>query len=165
MENAASWNGNWAWSLPLIVLNVIFHVIGLGFLNVKMLQLLSIAKEHRYFVYVFAVVMGITTILATLLHGIEAGIWAAAYRALGALPDNKSALLYSLSAITTYGHSELYLASHWRLMGALEALNGVILIGLTTAFMYGMIQRVWPIEERQWRAPPLPWAKPKSVPK
>lgn len=157
MENAASWNGNLAWSLPLIVVSVIFHVIGLGFINVKMVQLLSTAKEHRFFVYVFAVVMGITTILATLLHGIEAGIWAAAYRLLGALPDNKSALLYSLSAITTYGHSELYLEAHWRLMGALEALNGVILIGLTTAFMYGMIQRVWPIEKREWSGPPLPW--------
>ncbi len=165
MDNAASWNGNWAWSLPLIVVNVIFHVIGLGFMNVKMLQWLSIAKEHRYFVYLFAVVMGITTILATVLHGVEAGIWAAAYRALGALPDNKSALLYSLSAITTYGHSELYLASHWRLMGALEALNGVILIGLTTAFMYGMIQRVWPVEKREWHAPPMPWVKQEGLPK
>ena len=43
-------------------------------------------------------------------------------------------------------------------MGALEALNGVILIGLTTAFMYGMIQRVWPIERREWRRS-LPWLR------
>ena len=162
MEDAASWNGNWAWSLPLIVLNVTFHVIGLGFINVKLIQVLTVAKESRYFVYVFALIMGITAILATVLHGIEAGIWAAAYRALGALPDNKSALLYSLSAITTYGHSEIFLAAHWRLMGALEALNGLILFGLTTAFMYGMIQRVWPLERREWRAPPLPWSKHRS---
>ncbi len=159
MEDAASWNGNWAWSLPLIVLNVTFHVIGLGFINVKVIQVLTVAKENRFFVYVFALIMGITAILATVLHGIEAGIWAAAYRALGALPDNKSALLYSLSAMTTYGHSEIFLAAHWRLMGALEALNGLILFGLTTAFMYGMIQRVWPLERREWRAPALPWSK------
>ena len=74
-----------------------------------------------------------------MLHAIEAGIWAAAYRLLGALPDNKSAILYSLSAITTYGHSEIFLTDRWRLMGALEALNGIILIGLTTALMYGLI--------------------------
>ncbi len=162
MEDAASWNGNWAWSLPLIVLNVTFHVIGLGFINVKLIRVLTVAKESRYFVYVFALIMGITAILATVLHGIEAGIWAAAYRVLGALPDNKSALLYSLSAITTYGHSEIFLAAHWRLMGALEALNGLILFGLTTAFMYGMIQRVWPLERREWNAPPLPWSKHRS---
>jgi hypothetical protein len=124
--------------------------------------LLAAAQEHRYFVYLFALVMGITAILATILHGIEAGIWAAAYRLLGALPDDRSALLYSLSAITTYGHSEIYLAGRWRLMGALEALNGVILLGLTTAFMYGMIQRVWPIERREWRAPTLSWFRRRS---
>jgi uncharacterized membrane protein len=156
MNGAASWDIDWAWSLPLIVVNVIIHVIGLGFINVQLYRVLTAAQEHRFFVYLFAVVMGITAILATILHGIEAGIWAAAYRILAALPDNKSALLYSLSAITTYGHSEIYLNTHWRLMGALEALNGVILLGLTTAFMYGMIQRAWPIEQREWSAPILP---------
>jgi len=156
MNGAASWDIDWAWSLPLIVVNVIIHVIGIGFINVQLYRVLTAAQEHRFFVYLFAVVMGITAILATILHGIEAGIWAAAYRILGALPDNKSALLYSLSAITTYGHSEIYLNTHWRLMGALEALNGVILLGLTTAFMYGMIQRAWPIERREWSAPILP---------
>jgi hypothetical protein len=52
----------------------------------------------------------------------------------------------SLNAITSYGHTELNLAPHWRLMGALEALNGWLLFGLTAAFLYGHIQRVWPPE-------------------
>jgi hypothetical protein len=30
------------------------------------------------------------------------------------------------------------------MMGALEALNGMLLFGLTTAFLFAMIQRVWP---------------------
>jgi hypothetical protein len=44
--------------------------------------------------------------------------------------------------MTTYGHARLDLASHWQLMGALEALNGMILFGLTTAFLYGMIREL-----------------------
>jgi len=159
MADAASWNGNWAWGLPLITLNVILHVIGLGFINVKVIQVLTVAREDRYYLYMFALVMGVATMLVTVLHAIEAGVWAAAYRALGALPDNKTALLYSLSAITTYGHADIFLAQHWRLMGPLEALNGAILFGLTTAFLYGTIQRVWPVEKREWRAPLMPWVK------
>jgi len=31
-------------------------------------------------------------------------------------------------------------------MGALEALNGMLLFGLTTAFLYGHIRQVWPAE-------------------
>ena len=93
----------------------------------------------------FAVVMSITSLLVTVLHGIEAGLWAAAYRTLGALPDNRSAMLYSLNAITSYGHAELFLKKRWELMGASEALNGMLLFGLSTAFLFAMIQRVWPL--------------------
>jgi hypothetical protein len=142
LDTATVWDGNWAWSLPLIVITVIFHVIGLVFINEKVIQAMRFMRRTRRFLFAFALVMGGATLLAIILHGIEAGIWAAVYRFLGALPDGKSALLYSLSAMTTYGHEPFQLAAHWQLMGALEALNGMILFGLTTAFLYGMIRTV-----------------------
>jgi hypothetical protein len=148
MHSALSWDGNWAWSLPLVVITVILHVIGLGFINRRVLQTINLVKDHPNFNVLFVIVMGVTTLLATLLHALEAGIWAVIYRVVGAVPDGKSALLYSLNAITTYGHSDLNLAPHWELMGAVEALNGMLLFGLTTAFLYGMLQRVWPTEGR-----------------
>jgi hypothetical protein len=162
MNAASAWDGNWAWGLPLIAVTVIFHVIGLGLINVRAVELITLVRGRRRFVFVFAFVLGVTTILATVLIGAEAGMWAVAYRMLGALPDNRSAMLYSLSAITTYGHAELFLQDRWKLLGALEALNGIMLLGLTTAFMYGIVQRVWPIEERDLRAPRIGWSKHKK---
>jgi hypothetical protein len=50
--------------------------------------------------------------------------------------------------MTTYGHQPLYLADHGHLMGALEALNGMILFGLTTAFLFSTIREVWPAKSR-----------------
>jgi hypothetical protein len=100
-------------------------------------------REHRHPTVVFAVVMGTTVLLATTLHAVEAGIWAISYRFLGAMPDFKAAMLYSLNAITSYGHESLLLESHWQLMGAIEALNGCLLFGLTTAFLFGIIQKIW----------------------
>jgi hypothetical protein len=81
-------------------------------------------------------------LLATVLHGIEANIWAVAYRLLDALPDFKSAVLYSLNAMTSYGHTNLNLEPHWHLLGAMEALNGWLLFGLTTAFLFAVIEEV-----------------------
>ena len=52
-------------------------------------------------------------------------------------------MLYSLNAITAFGHVNLYLADQWQLMGSLEALNGWILFGLSTAFLFGLIERLW----------------------
>ena len=142
--DVGAWNANWAWSLPLIVLNVVIHVIGLGLISESVVRVLSGALRHRRFVPSFVVGMAVAALLATALHGIEAATWAAAYRILGALPDTKSAMLYSLSAMTSYGHANLFLEEQWQLMGALEALNGMLLFGLTTA----MIQRVWPLGSR-----------------
>jgi hypothetical protein len=73
----------------------------------------------------------------------EGLIWAGSYRLLEALPDTKTAMLYSLNAMTSYGHANLYLAPRWEMMGALEALNGWILFGLTTAFLFTVLQKVW----------------------
>lgn len=147
-----AWHDDWLWSLPLIVANVVLHVVGLGFINAAILRALGAVEDRRHLLLLFILVIGGTTLAATLLHAFEAATWAGAYVALGALSDHKMALLYSLGAMTTYGHANIYLEPHWRLMGALEALNGMLLFGLTTAFLYGMIQRVWPIERRRWRA-------------
>ena len=91
---------------------------------------------------VLAVPMGYVTLLIICLHGLEAVIWAAAYRFLGALPNARYAMLYSLNAITSYGHTDLNLEDRWQLMGALEALDGWLLFGLTTAFLFATIQRI-----------------------
>jgi hypothetical protein len=143
-----AWNADWAWSLPLIAVNVVIHVFCLGLFTGKLEYLLGTRKDGRHFMTTFAVVMSIAVTLATLLHGIEGALWAGAYRALGALPDSKSAMLYSLSALTSYGHANLYLEGQWQMMGALEALNGMLLFGLTTAFLFAMIQRIWPAGSR-----------------
>jgi hypothetical protein len=146
-----AWDVDWAWGLPLIVLNVVIHVLGLGLINERVVRDLTGAMNRRHFTAAFTVVMGAAALLATILHGIEGTIWAAAYRFLGALPDNKSAMLYSLSAITSYGHANIFLEPHWQMMGALEALNGMLLFGLTTAFLFAMIQAVWSANSRARR--------------
>ncbi len=138
----SSWSADWAWGLPLIVLTVVVHVFGLGLISQRAVRVSSGIDERRHRTAVFVVVMGAATLLATSLHGMEAGIWAATYRLLGALPDGKSAMLYSLNAMTSYGHTNLSLEPHWHLMGAIEALNGWLLFGLTAAFLFALFQKV-----------------------
>jgi MFS superfamily sulfate permease-like transporter len=138
-----AWSSNWLWGLPLIVLNVVIHVVGLGLINERVVRVLGGTMKRRRFMPTFAAVMSVIVVLATILHAVEAAIWAAVYRLLGALPDSKSAMLYSLGAITTYGHANLFLEDQWKMMGALEALNGMLLFGLTTAFLFAMIEKLW----------------------
>ena len=145
------WTADWALSLPLILLTVVIHVFGLGLIHDRVVRTLSRSMDRRRLVTLFALVMGVAVLLITALHGLKGVAWAAAYRFLGAVPDTKSAMLYSLNAMTTYGHESVSLAPHWQLMGALEALNGMLLFGLTTAFLFAMIQEVWPRALREGR--------------
>jgi hypothetical protein len=146
--DSTTWSADWAWGLPLIVLTVVIHVLGLGLIGQRAIRASKEVGHHRYPVAKFVIVVGTTTLLATCFHGIEAIIWANAFRLLGALPDLKSAILYSLNAITSFGHTTLTLEPKWELMGALEALNGWLLFGLTTAFLFAIIEKAWSLRRR-----------------
>jgi len=92
---------------------------------------------------VFAIVIGTITMMGLLLaalHMIEAAFWAAAYLWLGALGSLGAAILYSADSIATRGASGLMLQSHWQMMGALEAADGVLLFGISTAFIFTVMQ-------------------------
>jgi hypothetical protein len=140
--DAATWSTDWAWSLPLMLLNVMIHVFGLLLINDAVSRVRRDVAGLRRFTK-FAAVIGAAVLLIIVLHTIEAATWALAYLLLDALPTGKVAMLYSLGAMTSYGHANLFLAPQWQMMGVLQSLTGVLLFGLTTAFMYAMIQTVW----------------------
>lgn len=144
IEGVSTWTGNWAWGLPLILLTVVIHAAGLLIVSAVVVERLVDRSTGRFPHLRFALVMGISVLLATLLHAAEAGAWAVAYLQLGALPDLRQAMLYSLSAMTTYGHANIFLEPHWQMLGALEALNGMLLFGLTTAFLFSVAHRASP---------------------
>lgn len=137
----APWSAAWMWSLPIILLTVVVHAYGLGYLDKRVAARL---REQGGLKEVPGLLIGLTALWATVLHAFEGSIWAGTYILLGAIADRKSAMLYSINAMTSYGHVELQLARHWQMMGSLEALNGWILFGLTTAFLFTCVQRVMP---------------------
>jgi len=51
------------------------------------------------------------------LHSVEAALWATTFVFLGALPNASTAMLYSLNAMTSFGHVDFYLERRWQLMG------------------------------------------------
>ena len=48
-DSVLTWDGNWAWSLPLIVLNVMLHVAGLVLINRAVLELIERMRDGRSF--------------------------------------------------------------------------------------------------------------------
>jgi hypothetical protein len=140
----APWRVDWTCGCALIIVTVIAHAFALLFIIQKAIAIHDAIATERHGGPRSAIVIGAVTLLATILHGIEAGIWAIAYVFIGALANPTTAMLYSLGALTTYGHQDVYLQYHWQLLGPIEALNGWLLFGLSTAFLFWMILRISP---------------------
>jgi len=128
--------------LPLLVFTVVLHVVVFVLIRERGHHGHLIARRRPRLHFIVA--MAITALAAAALHSFEASLWAGLYLWLGALPDGLTAMLYSLGAITSYGHAGVYLEDRWRLLGAIEAMNGLILFGLTTAFLFAAIESVRP---------------------
>jgi len=61
---------------------------------------------------------------------------------VGAMRSMEEALYYSASCYATLGASTTGFSEEWRLVGALEALVGFILIGWSTAFMVRTLRKI-----------------------
>jgi hypothetical protein len=77
-----------------------------------------------------------------LLHIAEIAVWAFTYLVMDAMPDLQSALYFSAVTYTTTGYGDLVLPQHWRLVGAVEALTGILMCGWSTGFFFAVVSRL-----------------------
>jgi hypothetical protein len=137
-----AWLADWMWGLPLTALTIMIHVgavIGLAAVltDMKSSSLLR-GKRRSLTALRVIIIIGMLGWILAALHGFEAIFWAAAFMALHALPTFPDAILYSIDSLTTRGESGLRLEQKWKLLGALEASDGVLLFGISTAFLFAV---------------------------
>lgn len=73
------------------------------------------------------------------LHGFEIWLYAGLYQALGAVPDLRTAVYFSTITYGAIGYSDAAILPDWHLVAAIEGINGVLLLGWTTAFFVRVI--------------------------
>jgi len=129
----------------MVGLTVCIHFVGLLALTWLLRRRGHHLRPHesaaRGAALLVVVVLGLVAILT-----VEIWLYAAAYLAAGALPDFETALYFSTTSFTTIGYGDVVLDRHWRLFGAIEGANGLLLFGWSTAFMLSIIQRLRTLE-------------------
>jgi hypothetical protein len=143
---------HWIWGLVLIVLSVTIHVAGVVSLALAGIRLRSrIQVRHLGLLSVMPIVVAVLAaigLMLTILHLVEATLWAASYLLIGAFDSPFDAMLFSLGAMTTVGAPGLVLPRPWQMLGVLEAGNGALLFGISTAYIFGVMQSYWPLLHR-----------------
>ena len=133
-----------ALSTVMVVLTVAIHAAGL-FALTRLMRLEdrkeALAHVHPMSLHGFA-----ATLFAILgifvLHGMEIWLYAFLYTFLGAVETLRDAVYFSTITYGAIGYSDEKMAEQWHLVSAIEGINGIVLIGWSTAFFVTVIGRM-----------------------
>ena len=128
---------------------VVIHASGIAFSLRRLRRMPTATLRFWLWVWLFIRVAG----WIVLLHLAEIGIWALFYTWRGALPDLSSSVYFSAVTYTTTGYGDLVLPSEWRLVGAVEALTGILMCGWSTGFFLALVNRM--VENRTGSPDPM----------
>ncbi|MEO0881385.1 MAG: potassium channel family protein [Pseudomonadota bacterium] len=125
----------------LVIATALIHFIGLAWLSAFLRR-----SGHSPATITSVVLQGLSILFVVLmlfaLHAVEVLLFAIAYIMLGEFNGIEEALYFSASTFTTVGFGDLYLESEWRMLAAMESMNGFLLIGWSTAFLVSVTARI-----------------------
>ena len=81
----------------------------------------------------------ITVLALFALHGVEIWLYAFFYSIMDVMPDLYDALYFSTMTYSTLGFDDSGLDYQWRLVAAIESINGLLLVGWSTAYFIGAV--------------------------
>ena len=91
----------------------------------------------------------LVAVLLIMLTGnlLQITVWAGLFVTCGEFEDFTTAFYHSMVNFTTLGYGDMVMSEARRLLGALEAANGVLMFGLTTSLLYtllsALMRRAW----------------------
>jgi hypothetical protein len=89
-------------------------------------------------------IVAAATSVALAAHLIEIAAWALVFVRCGEFRDFGAAFYSSAENYTTLGYGDVVMSAPWRLLGPLEAADGMLMFGVTTAMIFSVIQRlIW----------------------
>jgi hypothetical protein len=104
-------------------------------------RLLRSGFAGRSFCVDVAIMLAVLLItLASILAQIA--VWASAFLACGALGDFNTAFYHSAVNFTTLGYGDIVMSHSWRLLGPLEAANGVLMCGISASGLFAVTDRL-----------------------
>ncbi|MFM1961096.1 MAG: hypothetical protein RL588_2613 [Pseudomonadota bacterium] len=132
-------------STVLVSATVVIHLIGLGLLQ----RLVRLHLERfLIFVHLDRVIVPLGVVLGLfVVHGVEIWLYALTYEAMGLTGTLEDALFISTSSYSTIGEAAGLMPADWRLVGVLEGVNGMLLIGWSTAFLFQLLDHLMTDDE------------------
>jgi len=126
------------------------HVTGILFLGEELVRYRKKIEARIGFGYAALVLISIFVAII-ILHMCEAAIWAVFYLQAGLFKDFETSLHFSLQSYSTVGYGDLSLPEKWRLLGTIEGISGVLLCGMSAAFLFAIVNALFRFRVKRLR--------------
>jgi ion channel len=83
---------------------------------------------------------------------VQIGLWAWVFWLCGEFHDYATAFYHSAVNYATLGYGDVVMSQRWRLLGPLEAANGVLMGGLAAAVLFAVLTRLMQAAQTQRRS-------------
>jgi hypothetical protein len=87
-------------------------------------------------------IVALVVLGALVAHLSEIALWAVIFVLSGEFVDFGTAYYHSAVNFTTLGYGDIILSPRWGLLGPLEAADGMLMFGVSTAMIFTLIQRL-----------------------
>ena len=77
-----------------------------------------------------------------ILHLVQIKVWALCYLWAGCLPDLATAFYYSATSYSTVGYGDVVPQGHWRVLGSVEAVTGILMFGWSTGVLFSVVNHL-----------------------
>ena len=129
----------------LIALTVTIHAVGTT-MWVRSVQQRFVGHDPHWRLGQSVGLLIATGLLLVALHTVQIIIWGLAYVLL--LPPETfasaaEAIYFSFVTFTTLGYGDITLQGDGRMLSGIEAMNGILLVGWSTAVLFAIVQRLW----------------------
>ena len=134
----------------IVVGCVVIHTVGMVILAERVFRW-GQAIEPDFGIVRYTLLLIVVFAIIILLHVGETSVWAAFYYWRKLFEDYETSLYFSLGSYTTIGYGDVVLPQRWRLLGGIEGVSGVLLCGLSTAFIFAIVNALFQIRMRARR--------------
>ena len=127
--------------LPTMLLCLIIQVV-IAFLNVRYLvwHLVDESTGRSFFSGIRLLLISMLIILLGNL--LQIVLWGTLFFLLAEFVDLYEAIYHSAVNFTTLGYGDIVMSKHWKLLGPLEAVNGVLMLGMSSAALVVILQHL-----------------------
>lgn len=124
-----------------IVCTIIIHALGLSATVNVVRRERRLGRAGASF-WIDVAIVAVAISFAFAAHLVEISLWAVLFTICGEFPDFGAAFDHSAVNYTTLGYGDVIMTPSWRLLGPLEAANGMLMFGVSTAMIFAVIQRL-----------------------